>query len=128
MIIMTTKEFTKKLEKEIKELGNDTDEILRMIRHYRDNFEEQIINTHNDSKILTIKYEKNKWAKLDGKTIGLDENDEDDYYTIHQLVLEVGHNVEIFEGNEVVRLDKLNKTRDEKITVICNILDYYEYL
>ena len=124
----TTKEFTKKLEKEIEELGDDTDEIVRMLYHYRDDLEEQIMDTHNESKILVDAYEKKLWDELDEKTIGLDENDEDDYDTIQQLGMEIGLNVESMQGNEEVRLDELNKTRDEKIDIISNMLEYYEKL
>lgn len=124
----TTKEFTEKLNKEIEELDNDTDELLRMLRRYRDDFEDEIEDTYNDSKILVDKYEKKLWAELDEKTIGLDENDEDDYDTIHQLGLEIGHSVQSMISTEGVRLAELNKTRDENIVVLCGILEYYENL
>ena len=127
-MIMTTKEFTEKLDKKIEELGSDIYGIIMYLTHYKFELEEQIMDTHNDSKILVDEYEKKLWVELDEKTIGLDKNDEDDYDTIHQLGLEVGLNVESMKGNEEVRLAELNKTRDEKIAVLCGILEYYDNL
>lgn len=123
-----TQKFVEKLRREIEELGDDTDEIVRMLYYYKYDFEAQIEDTHNNSKILVDKYEKKLLAELDEKTIGLDENDEDDYDTIHQLGLEVGDKVEGMKYDEVERLNKLNKTREEKIGELEEMLDYYNNL
>lgn len=97
--MITTKEFTEKLKREIEEIGKYyTDEIVRMLRRYKYDFEEQIEDEEKYSKRMVDEYEKKLWDEVDEKKSGLknenNDNDEDDCDTIQQLGLEVGLNVE----------------------------------
>lgn len=124
----TTKEFTEKLNKEIEELGSDTDWIIMYLTHYKFELEEQIMDTKKEAKYRVDVYEKKLWDEFDKKKSGLGEMDKDTCYAIHQLGLEIGRNVDSMMATEGVRLAELNKTRDEKISIIDNMLEYYENL
>lgn len=124
----TTKEFTEKLDKEIEELGSDTYEIIMYLDHYKFELEEQIKDTHKEAKYRVGAYKKKLWDELNKKKSELGEMDKDTCYAIYQLELEIGRNVESMMATEGVRLAELNKTRNEKIAVLCGILEYYDNL
>ena len=124
----TTKEFTEKLDKEIEELGGDIGEIIRYLADHKFVLEEQIMDTKKEAKYRVDKYERELWDELNKKKSGLGEMDKDTCYAIYQLELEIGRNVESMMATEGVRLAELNKTRDDNIVVLCDMLEYYENL
>ena len=121
-----TKEFAEKLRREIEELGDDIDEIVRMLYSYKYDFEEQIEDAEKHSKILVDMYER---GLEDAHTIienMLDENDEDDYAIIDKLGDEILFKVDNMRVNEQERLYELYDDEYSNLDIIEELLSDYQ--
>ena len=117
--------FAEKLRREIEELGDDTDEIVRMLHSYKNDFEGQIEDAEKHSKKMVNIYERGLW---DAHTIienMLDENDEDDYAIIDKLGNEIGFKVQNMEDNEQERIYELYDDEYNNIGTIEELLSDY---
>lgn len=117
--------FAEKLRREIEELGDDTDEIVRMLHSYKNDFEEQIEDAEKHSKKMINIYERGLW---DAHTIiknMLDENDEDEYDIIDKLGNEIGFKVQNMEDNEQERIYELYDDEYNNIGTIEELLSDY---
>ena len=118
--------FAEKLRKEIEELGDDIDEIVRMLYSYKYDFEEQIEDAEKHSKILVDMYER---GLEDAHTIienMLDENDEDDYDIIDKLGNEIFFKVDNMRVNEQERIYELYDDEYSNIDTIEELLSDYQ--
>ena len=118
--------FAEKLRREIEELGDDIDEIVRMLYSYKYDFEEQIEDEEKYSKKMINIYERGLW---DAHTIienMLDENDEDDYDIIDKLGNEIFFKVDNMKDNEQERIYELYDDEYSNLDIIEELLSDYQ--